>query len=200
MGMVNDCFQQLGKVNDQERLMRKMLLTLLLFMATSAYGEPSGTFRYLMNEPLTLLEWGLYRLEKYTGTMKFEELDLIKVNSSVGYDWDKNRLQLGFVVYPKHMSLELTPAKELCGKMLLGIRSGFSAEFGDNIRDVMGISRFFERESFQSKSRPKSLMKDIENATVLQVHVYTSLTDKPPYRRVVHCEGSLMGEKVMFSD
>lgn len=183
----------------KEEHMRKLFLFIsFLIITTNVYGEPSRTFRYLMDEPLTLFEWGLFKLEKYTDQIKFKELDLISNHSNIRYDWDKNRLEIEFIVYPKYKNLSKMPAKEICKKAISHVRESFGTQHKSDTRALLSVSRFFEHTGFTNKTRPKNLMEEVENSAKVQIKVYGNKTDKPPYKNIASCEGSLMGKEILF--
>lgn len=170
----------------------------LLLVSVNATAEPSNAFRYLMDEPLTLFEWGLYHLDKYTDHLEFTRLNLISNHSNINYDWDANRLRVEFVVYAKNKSLAHTSAKDVCKEAMRSAREDFAVKYDSKVREFMGISRFFEHIEFRNSTRPKNLMAEIENATWLIVKVYASDTDTPPYTNLLSCEGPLMGSKTLI--
>src|SRR2546427_13041601 len=80
-------------------------ILLLFYLASQSYAEPSPTVRKLMNEPVSLFEYGLYKLEKRLESIDFSDehygynnpenrlLSQPKSTSSeVYYEWGRNRI------------------------------------------------------------------------------------------------------------
>jgi hypothetical protein len=67
--------------------MRALLIALLL--SSGAIAEPSPEVKYLMNEPMTMWDWGIYRLENVLE----DNLDGLEAR----YPWitSQHSLQLG---------------------------------------------------------------------------------------------------------
>jgi hypothetical protein len=178
--------------------MRYFIFLVLVTVPCLASAEPSKTFRYLMDEPVTMFEWGIYKLNIYTNSIKFKNIDLINSNSSIGYDWDKNRLKIEFVVYPKYAGLNKVSAIEICKLATTQVRKAFGTEFKNDLRSVFGVSKFFEHEGFVNKSRPDKLMEEVEHSTKIIINVYANKSDEPPFSQLLSCESPLMGKDVLI--
>lgn len=178
--------------------MRYLIFLILITVSFLTHAEPSRTFSYLMNEPLTLFEWGMYRLEKYTSLVKFKDLDLITSNSNTSYDWEKNRLLIEVRVFLKYGSLKKMPSNEVCKNATNEIREAFSTQYPKEIRKITGISKFFEHEGFVNNSKPNNLMEEVENSTNISIRVLASKTDTVPFDSKVSCESPLMGTDVLI--
>lgn len=46
--------------------MKKLLLSLLLVLSTQTFASPNKEIQYLMTTPLTLWDWGRYKIDKKT--------------------------------------------------------------------------------------------------------------------------------------
>ncbi|MFC1896192.1 hypothetical protein ACFL0Q_05970, partial [Thermodesulfobacteriota bacterium] len=129
----------------------------------------------------------------------FKDLDLISHTSEISYDWETNRLQIKFVVYPKYKSLSKMPAKEICKKATSRVRETFGTDYEeDDIRGFISISRFFGHTGFTNKIRPANLMEEVENSTKIIIRVFANKTDKPIYKNIASSESPLMGKEVLF--
>ena len=77
-----------------ERIVIILLAVLSMGLAVeSAQCEPSPTMRWLMGENVTLMDFGLYRLQE--GLQSNKTIEGSGFIIAVGYDWDTNRINIG---------------------------------------------------------------------------------------------------------
>ena len=190
-------------------VMRTLIfLFVLLGFSVSSYAEPSKAVSYLMNEPMTMFEWGMYRLERSVDGLNVEEFDLINFQSwGVDYNWDRNRLVLKFAAYPKQKSLNKLPAKELCKELIWTVRWRFGVLKNDanlsnadreGTLETLGPSMFFKHTGFESKGRPDNLTEEIHNIIIIRVTIRTGKDDKAPYTSILACECPLTGKQILY--
>lgn len=69
----------------------------ILFALTSpprmANAEPTRSISYLMNEPMTLFDWGLHQVSTDLDGLPLEK-NGPKVLVTSSYDWNKNRIDI----------------------------------------------------------------------------------------------------------
>ena len=141
---------------------------LFFFCFTSqSYSEPSTTIKKLMNEPLTMFDWGVYQLEKYFETYPFDDLGLERstenalvglIKSKMLYDWDNNRLKIHFLIGLKEENFE--KAKDICYKVTQKIRKSFVFD-NYGLKDFAGLSKFFKHTRFNSYKNQKNRINTI---------------------------------------
>ena len=107
-------------------------------------AEPSAPVRYLMDEPVSMLEWGMFRLsEALTNDkeptyhcikqiLKEHHLCIVAPYVRVLYNWDSNRLQIGISIeeelrHPKPNSKEVQ--KEVCKLIIKELKEYFLVNF-----------------------------------------------------------------------
>jgi len=157
------------------------MLLLFAVLSVAVHAEPDSSVRYLTNEPVSLLEWGIYRLQNNLNTAP---LDIPKQMLRVDYDWSKNQLLLHLAVYPSFESLQKTPAKAVCESVVHKIKAHFGVERGYEIlRPSFGIGTFFHPQYFEKNNTPKTLDFDIEKITNIEVKVMTSKNDQAPFKQ-----------------
>jgi hypothetical protein len=163
-------------------------------------GEPSKSVRYLMSEPMTLFEWGIYRLDSALNALTFSGLNSANKNVvSVDYAWSKNQLKLDLTVYPRAISLQQTAAKEICGSIVKQVKSHFGVEPGfEVLRSVEGIGTFFSHQYFIKTDARKTLDEDLEAATSLIVRVMTSKNDQSPFKEASSCSSDLLSREIKY--
>ena len=184
-------------------LIRKVIFTILLILIpTYIYSEPSKPFQYLMDDKLTMLDWGLHRLGEKVNEMDFEEYSLINDTSFVNYNWDNNRLELFIIVYPKNKNVIDGKEKLLCKEITNKVRRYFLTERTDAWRDILGVSSNFRHKIGQIESnQPRNFRDEIENATIINVNIMSRAAlakDDTLYKSIINCESPLMGKKILF--
>jgi len=87
----------------------------LLFTATLG-AEPSPAVEYLMREPVSMLDWGLAKIEedlfRKRGVLTRNEGNLFELEPSirVAYAWEKNRIQI-FLNLTMRADVKKTPQR-----------------------------------------------------------------------------------------
>jgi hypothetical protein len=177
--------------------MRRFIF-LLVFSTCSPYGyaEPSSVVEYLMDDPVTMLDWGLYRVEERTSSMQFK--NLVNSNSFAYYSWNKNRITVGFGVYPSNGSLPANLAEETCEAVTMEVRNRFGTNTKKSFREVVGIAKFFDHAGFEHNDKPAKFMQEIENITNINVAVFASKMDSLDGSPAVRCESPLMGQEIFI--
>jgi hypothetical protein len=66
-------------------------LTILLSFAGIAHAEQTKTIKYLANEPLTLLDLGIYRLNRLVNEEPYG-------SAKVAYDWENNKINIHITI------------------------------------------------------------------------------------------------------
>jgi hypothetical protein len=179
--------------------MRTAIFVACILCASTVQADPSPSVLYLMGEPVSLFEWGIFRLEARAERFAWSGLDIKSQFAHVEYDWPKNQLQIRLTVYPRYQSLQRTTARQVCGslvqqaKSLLGVTPGF-----ESMRDIAGIGTFFHHQHFDKADAPKTLDADLEAITTLEVDVWVSKNDQPPFQKAVSCSSELLKSETRY--
>jgi hypothetical protein len=174
---------------------RFTVLIFLLLYAQTAQAEPSPTTHFLMNEPASLLDLGIYKLEK---DIKGLQKDLVVNHTtpfdiSVDYNWDENRIAIQMTY-----GYEGNPPKKI---IRIGIKKVFQRLKGFLGVDPQGkvyhkrgfskVSDYFSHEGYVIKNRPKDLEKEIDQIVELKV-IYSVQN----FSRLSECKNMLVGRRV----
>ena len=186
--------------------MRTLLLSAaLLGFASICSAEPSPSVQYLMNEPVTLFDWGIIRLYDYVdeyATHYLKTKTVQDIYGTVRYDLFRNKIVISFVITrnpdSKHASPDSaqTSSKNICRSIIQEMRREFFADRNDEVRRSSGIYRFFAHVGARGYKEPLGCYEEIEKMTVIQVSVYSH---KDPGRLILHAESPLMGNEISFS-
>jgi hypothetical protein len=177
------------------RYLKYIIFVLSVFcIIDTSMAEPAAKIKYLMNEPVTLFDWGIYRLDKY-----FEDVHIEGAQSTIlwtSYDWDKNILTLNFTVETNTKSRD--EAKKIGKSLIDMVRVSLGVD-PDNGKPYAGNSRLytqhFSHSSAQDDSKPKGLESELDNITVIEVLVVAG-----DYQRGLKCKAPLLGTKIMFEE
>ncbi|WP_415906389.1 hypothetical protein ACMXYX_01090 [Neptuniibacter sp. QD72_48] len=159
----------------------KKHIVLIVCLSTSlvSNAEPDSTARYLINEPLSMLEWGIYRIQK-----KLDEDRLFPHHSVspsykvVEYDWDRNEILIRANIYPSHEHVTEEGINSICQRVHSLLRASFHWHKSDDVRSWDGIASYFNHTGYVNTRRPKSFQRDIESNTAFKVTVYTNNPDE----------------------
>lgn len=181
--------------------MKYIHFLVVLAMSSPVFAEPSPVFRHLLTDPVSMLDWGLYRLREALDDIEFENLDerLHSRRSDAWYDWERNRVILHYTIYLNKASSNVGSAKEACSQITEHLRT----VWGHKFTNIWNVSTFFEHSGFSRKSRPENFSNTIQNATYIEITAFG--TDKssppyPPYSQLLICENPLMGKGVFSSE
>ncbi|MFA0607143.1 hypothetical protein [Vibrio amylolyticus] len=179
--------------------MKNWGLIALLVISTNLNAEPSRSISYLMEDSLSMFDWGVFRMESSMANIKFKELDLLNHYGRVNYDWDSNRINLETVVYSSYKALEKSGSKAICRKAITKVKEHFGYGIKEaDFRAIFGIASYFKHTGFVKKNAPENLGKDLENVTKFSVLVYASKLDKAPYNQYQQCVSSFNEKGVMY--
>ena len=166
-----------------------------IFMAVPLGAEPTPAIKYLMQEPVSMLDWGLQRLEnnlyrnsgiltKHDGNL-FEPEPVIRAD----YDWDKNRIQI-FVKLTLDAKVKKTPPR------MSAVRSHieFLVAYLRGTLTMMPYDAFFRHKGFRSKESPENLAGELVETTDILVSVRDNRQNI-----LSSCKAPLSGQEIFWS-
>jgi hypothetical protein len=183
-----------------------LFTVLFLSLASLAGAEPSPSVRYLMNEPVTLFDWGIVRLHEYLEEYTTHYLQTASVQdiyATVSYDSRRNIILLSIVATRQARQQDESPesvrtsSKDVCRGVTQTLRKEFLADRDRSVRRSLGIYRFFGHLGFRGKDEPLDAFEEIERITVIKVSVYS---DRDPGRLILESESPLMGQDILFGE
>ena len=149
---------------------KAVIMVLLIFSILSwsnvTYAEPTSNIRYLMNDSITMLDWGMYQLEMQVDA--FAPKDCFPY---VYYDWDKNRIIITLDSIGIERPTEVE-AKKWCRKSIGEIKSCFQIDpekgkpYAKN--GCSSLHFKFKHRGYKDKSLPENLYKELDNITVIK--------------------------------
>lgn len=185
-----------------------LILTALLFLAFADIcpAEPTAPIKYLMNEPVSMLDWGIYRMGnalRTAGYLDFLEINAMRPNIHARYEPSFNSIVIE-VTSPIIEDVESRKkAKEWCSSVIelsrvnLGINKvtgKASSAQGSHIRN------FFQSQGYQKTDQPESLGNELDKITELIVFAKFREKGAKASPRTIRCNAPLLGTEVMFSE
>ncbi len=168
----------------------------MLLPAGSALAEPTSTVRWLMNEPFTVWDWGMHRLdEKLEGhfghlegiTLGHTRNPLIThgsvISATVTYWMKQNRLMIIVTSNTDTiMNSQEGFLKGVCANLVSETkRASFVGEDGSSRlygNESSLLVLLFSHEGFSSRGRPVNLGSDLDAITEIRVVVDDFETDE----------------------
>ncbi len=183
-----------------------LLFALLLGLVSVCRAEPTPAVRYLMQEPVTLFDWGILRLYDYLdgyATHYLKTNSVQDIYGTVSYDSGRNRIVISLVVTREPMQGKEPPAsvkkhaKRICMTITETLRREFLTDRDRHIRRSSGIYRFFGHIGSRGKQEPTDAFEEIERITLIHVSVYGT---EDPGRLILLSESPLMGKEMVFAE
>jgi len=133
------------------------LILIFISATTATRAEPDKVIQYLINEPVSLLDWGLRRMaDMYESNLKLDYLaQYLKgrfTMSSVEYDYAHNKIHVEVWLLPAENSGDEEDHKQR-SKQILNFMKAAQKQF---IPDYL-----FQHNGYQSPKRPQNVGKHI---------------------------------------
>lgn len=176
------------------------VITLIVSIcAQSTNAEPSRTIRYLLKEPVSMFDWGLYRLNddlRHFFARDRKNISYVVPSVSVYYLREENRIRVDLHLYSKQKLLQKKTARGICNQLTKRTRVFFAVGENKNVREKAGVAFRFRRFGFESKNRPKNVMEELESLTEIHVMVSVRVNDST-WKKIAESKAPLMGKEVL---
>ena len=189
------------------RLSHAVILFVLLLYPSVTQAEPSKTLEYLMNEPASMLDIGIFKLNRELDNsdseFNYADKSLKKIAAVASYDYEKNKLIIDFR-YRLNLYLFTTKgwdAKDVCKDQLSRVRRKFGFDYSGErnkdseamLREFLSTANYFIHSGYKRTNMPKNFGTEIENISYVRIDIWGG---KPSAR----CEGGLYSKEVLFHD
>lgn len=176
----------------------KIFLIIVCLLAASVQGlqaEPNETSTFLINDPISVLDFGMYKLEKdinaYRNDLPIKHQPPHSV--FVDYDWDENKI---FIVlsYGEPGNTPITEIKTEIKKILTVLKRNFGVNIKGEPFQKNGfstIAEYFSHRGYTKKNIPQNFKKDIDQMVVFKVVYYVQ-----NYSRYFECRNMLVGNSI----
>lgn len=187
----------------------RIVATIFLFCSVNAiHAEPSKAVMFLVNEPLSMWDFGLHKLTKELSDVYLFKKGMAsktKFFATAIYDADENRISI-FAAPPLDASSNSLSAikadnagdaRTTCKDMINSVRFDLGAN-NKSLAPVAGgssyVCSYFKHADFKNTHEPNNLCSELESMVVIKSLVYIKTGG------VVQCNGQLLGERVFYSE
>jgi len=179
-----------------------VLMSFFLFPRAETFSaEPNPVIKYLMNEPVTMLDWGMYKLALYLN-QEMRERYVNKISKfapriTVFYNADADKIQISAsMVYKKFPSPE--EARTYCEGIIKYIRGALVFKQSKARAPVSPVAPRTTLGSYfgQQGGSPKNMPGDLEAELSKRTELIAVVMDK--FDQPVICKASLLGSDSAF--
>lgn len=183
--------------------MKRLIYFFLLFPSV-CFAEPSSSINYLMNEPVTLFDLGIVKMEDHLKDFCKSTIlddpnyrmlgDDLTAVCSCYYKYDTNEIQLSILLTIPSQDTSLNTVKEYAKKIFYKLRRRFGIDPETGTNAVGNIHEWFSHQGYIKRPMPKNIETDI----VKIINVTFMLNDKD-YKIGLIAKGKLASTEVLFS-
>jgi hypothetical protein len=175
---------------------RLVAASVALLLAPSIHAGPDATARFLLNEPVTMMDLGVERLQRSLDAL--DDPDVKNFVRSAQYQWGGN--QFAIALWRVSDGERDTPEEAVaqCKRAIRAIRVHFlvDPDSGKPLRHGDPWEALFGHAGYRNPKEPAQLYDDI--AKMVHIVVSTNLTKRHPPAPVV-CSAELLGSAVAVS-
>jgi hypothetical protein len=174
---------------------KAILIALIIFLFSSfSIAEPSKSFKYLMDEPISMLDWCCYQIGKVIEEMDFTSYSQYFTDPyfDVQYNWNSNLIVATIKCRISPDKFEYLEPRSLSKRIVESIKwSLLAIEFSD----------FLGHNGYKRLSEPASLIEDVENnlkisVSLLSTYGNTSTSSVP--KNHITCESLLKSNEYSY--
>jgi len=171
---------------------RNLLPALLIMLIPSiVQAEPSKTPRFLMDEPMSLWDWGFYQLRKRVDRLEGKKIgEALFTFGAATYDWDKNRIIIEGV-----FSGEST--QKSCVNTINKFKGTLASTYSSPERLLVNAERLFtsmfsHAGGYQSTKRPDDFGKQLIKIVLFEIYIH----DIKKENSSISCTGTYLSDNV----
>ena len=163
-------------VTPRKRLVVPLVILQMLLFPAAASAEPSKTPRYLMSEPMSLFDWGLYQAGQRMNSFRHSNLFAISYfGGTAEYDPGQNKIYLRGLFQGKG-----TP--EECADQLRVLKGAFARFRWDDTKSIEAAWKvldelFSHAGGYKNQNRPGDVGKQLIHITDIEAHVFVKRSD-----------------------
>jgi hypothetical protein len=180
--------------------MIKTLFFILVFVvASTVQAEPSKITKYLINEPISLMDFGLYKLAEATEfnlKMIFSGKDFHS-RSNAYYNYDADKIELDITVYSDEYffkKYETTEKlKNYCKKAIIEVKNMW---IENNRFD--SASYYFSHWKYSKSNAPG--IEEIEKEVARRFKVAVTVVFRVPETKKLSCFNEGLNDQIYFSE
>ena len=170
-----------------------IVVSLLAAIVTQARAAPNASAHFLINDSVSLLDFGIYKLENEIKrfrddlTVRFQP----PYSSFVDYDWDENKMTI-VLSYGDPGNPPIKDMKNDIKAVLAALKKNFGiGPTGEPFQKggFSNIGDYFVHRNYTKKNMPQNLRRDIDNMIEIKIIFYVQ-----NYSRYFECRNRLVGK------
>ena len=146
-------------------------------MPLMAYAEPTKTTSWLMAEPMSLFDWGIYKTDKKLADLKTASSMFTAqfFSGSAEYDWDANRIRLRVLLHGKGTDAECLENL----KVAKGAFLDFKWDEKEQLRAAPAVFQalFSHEGGYKSKGTPADIGDELVKVATIEVFMLVKASD-----------------------
>lgn len=180
--------------------MRSQFLILLLLEVTCSHAnaDPTRIPRWLMNEPISMFDWGILQTEQRLSSLNmYSNFTNRFISGSVSYDWDADRLRLEVSFWGSGTESECIENLKIAKANFVG----YSTKFSNNNRTLtsaapLTFAGLFGHPGFKNGAQPKDLGEQLANISTLEATIWV-LQGKDDSLPKVRCQTTFKSQEIL---
>ena len=150
--------------------------------ASISYAEPDDTVKYLMDETVTMFDFGLYQLEQQLDKEVDKKLIWI---TKTNYNWQQNSIELLFITHNMAGIQTAAAMQKTCQTFVDQVRADVTSAL---------YKKVFSHRGFTKTTAPKNIGDSLVANSQIVVHGYYKDGKK------MVCRAPLKGSQISFSE
>lgn len=136
----------------------------------SPRAEPGPVVQWLIKQPMSLFDWGLYKTDKKMADLRQAQVYSADFfHGTVDYDWDANRIRLQVSFVGKGTDAECVEHIKLAKAVFLN----YTWNERDHAKVAPEVfSALFSHEGYKSKNEPADMGQQLVNMSLLEATIY----------------------------
>jgi len=207
----------ISQVNQKGRWAICLIIILSLFIIPqSVRSEPTPAFQYLMNEPVSMMDWGLYQLGNLIDgqSINWKMQDEKPLLTYVKYNWDLNKIQI-FIEYGLVIGsgIEKKKIKDSIIEIIDKIRNLLTGKHHNIDPNDSSLAYQFKHDGYASKKRVKNLGRKLCQNTEIIIQVLKATVRPMPgtpsktittinysEKPYLECHAPLLGKEIFWKE
>ncbi|MBK6743032.1 MAG: hypothetical protein IPG66_08670 [Hydrogenophilales bacterium] len=185
---------------------RQLISILLICTSIGVHAEPSRTVMYLINQPMSMWQFGLYQLDNHLKDISFfqnDKLTKIKLSAHALYNPVINRILI-HVMPPFDGSNKpnlvfeaesVAESKEYCKDMIRSVRFqlGNHKTLSEKTSWNSFMCGYFTDDNLKNAQEPSNICNELDS--LVEIRAWIGIKGG----ETIHCNGALVSGSIYFS-